>query len=109
MSYRFALIMIMIIGLVPALIYLALHWIPARWRSIAAVDASSWVVVIVLLYGWSLARTISAPMARREWAADTIVWVVIGLLIDAVLWVRLAHWFIVVRHRPPASTQREKS
>lgn len=97
MTYMTALIATLVGGLVPALIFLVWHGVPKYWRSIAAADASSWVLVIVALYGWSLFRLLTAPVGARAWDWSAVVSISIGLLFDAVLWLRLAHW--VVRGR----------
>ncbi|MFF0822420.1 hypothetical protein ACFYUR_18820 [Micromonospora haikouensis] len=48
-TYRVALLVLLIVGLVSALAFLSWHR-PRRWRRLAAWDASGWVLLAALLY-----------------------------------------------------------
>lgn len=98
--YVVLLVTVMLLGWLPATAFLLVHR-PPTWRSLVAVDASGWVLVIWALYGWSLYRVlISMPASTaRPVTTDRVVGLLLGLAIDVVVWLRLVHWLRFYRNR----------
>jgi hypothetical protein len=109
MSYLIALWILLILGVIPALIFLFTH-IPSRrtrW-TVAALDASGWVAIICLLYIWMMFRLVHVPYYyHRAWDAGTISSVVIGIILDAVIWLRLGHWIWFRKQEKKKVMQRD--
>jgi hypothetical protein len=94
LSYLTALWVVAWLGVIPALLFLATH-IPSkgkRW-SMQAIDASSWVAIIALLYIWTMYRFATVPSTyQRDWSTQTYISILFGVVLDAALWLRFMHW-----------------
>lgn len=96
-----------LIGILLAGSFLFVHR-PARWRSMAALDASAWVVIVALALGRSLLLIVlrgSAAVSVVHGATDIVVGLGLLALVDAILALRLLAFlrFRRSRHRggPP--------
>lgn len=109
--YQILLIVLLIAGLVPALIFLG-HHRPRQWRRAAAWDASGLVIVVTLWYLRGIVLIVlrwpGAP--PRDWA-DVIVSLVLLAIIDALLILRLVSYrsFVSSEHPEPPQLPEEEN
>lgn len=84
--YRLLLVIILLGGLIPGLIYLWLYGRPLRrWRSKLARGYSGWVAIICLLYLWSLFRIVIAWARTSQVPRQPLIAAAFALLIGAFL------------------------
>lgn len=100
--YRVILIIISAFGLIVGGIYLVMYGRPVkRWFSVRTRDASGWVLVVWLLYLWSLFRLVTGWFGARNTPDQPIIAAVIaislGFLLDGALLHRLLTFMKVRR------------
>lgn len=83
-------------GLLMALAFLITHR-PRRWRSVPAIDASGWVLIVLVAYGRTAALLVLGwPLAARD-LAGAVVGLGMSVLVDALLVLRLLAYAKFVR------------
>jgi hypothetical protein len=87
--YQSLIVLLLVIGLVPALIFLGQHR-PRQWKRLAAWDASGWVLVCTFFYVRSLVLLILRwPGTPPQGWPDAIVSVGLLVVADTFLIVRM--------------------
>lgn len=102
--------LMLIIGIVVAGIFLFVHR-PTRWRSVESLDASFWVLIVFLLYLWSLIRTTVTAFTvglPDPTIPQAIAAFFFGIALDVVLILRLGHWLRYVRDPRHNGTKVDK-
>ncbi len=78
-------------GLIPSL-YFVWSWRPRARFSARQLDAGGWVAVIAALYLLAAVRAALGQYETDVAPDDWFATIVIGLAIDAVLWIRVLRW-----------------
>lgn len=106
--YRLAIVLVCLIGMGAGGFYLWLYK-PTRWRDAWQRDASAWVLVLVLVFGWSLYRVgyaiVFGPAPERVPLAQAVSGITLGLLLDAVVVYRLHRFRRAARFEQAHPTQ----
>jgi hypothetical protein len=87
--YQVTILMLLVAGLVPALIFIGQHR-PRQWRRLEAWDASGWVVIVALTYVRSLVLLVTRwPGLPPKGTVDAVFAIGTLLFLDVVLIVRV--------------------
>ena len=106
--YRVILWAVIIGGLVPGFIYLA-TFRPYRRFSVTHIDASGWVPLIMVLYVIAAIDTaLGINDGPQSWG-EAIPGLLLGVAIDAALWLRLVRWHRFRRLYIPRTTDESES
>lgn len=106
--YQGLIVLLLIMGLVPALLFLAQHR-PRQWRRLAAWDASGFVIIAALIYGRSLVLTILRwPGSPPHGWTDAIFSIVSLLVIDFLFILRVISYRQFVTRETEAAPDREE-
>lgn len=100
--YQASILLLLIIGLVPALVFISQHR-PKQWKRLAAWDASGWVIIFALLYFRSIVLLVMRwPGSPPKGWTDALFAVGFLIVIDVLL------IFRVVSYRSFAQRDEER-
>lgn len=90
--YQFTILMLLMAGLVPALIFIGQHR-PRQWKRLAAWDASGWVLIFAVLFIRSIVLLVTRwPGSPPKGPWDAAFGIGLLVLIDVALIVRIVSY-----------------
>lgn len=90
--YPATILILLIVGLVPALVFISQHR-PKQWRRLAAWDASGWVIIFAFLYIRSIVLLVARwPGAPPKGWLDVVFAVGFLVVIDMLLIFRVVSY-----------------
>lgn len=91
-AYRIILLVIIIAGLIPGVVYL-FTFRPYRNLTLTHLDSSGWVPLFMILYVIAGMQTVAGVNHPPVEIGSAIPRLLLGIAIDAALWLRLVRWW----------------
>lgn len=92
LSFKAVMLVLLAIGALPALVFLASNVAARRRLTWDYFDANGLIIAVVGLYAWGIARTALIPIARPWRGWTDVAPVALLVVIDLYLWFRLLRW-----------------